>query len=174
MNCLDIKTAIESEDDFDWTIVCSSRVLGCASPAGAMFAEFGYLNSGKCDKNDHQCKISPSSRKGLQNMNLTWNGPEYLVNMLKHNAVDLPDEAFSVLRLFPLYDWHSNNLYDNFANEDDQEIRPFVVDFDKLRRQARDFCLENAELTMDECDHLWDSHYAAVAAKFGADDILGW
>ena len=115
-----------------------------------------------------------SSHGGLENVNLTWSGPEYLVNMFRHNEVDLPEEAFSVLRLFSLCDWHSKNLYLNLANEDDQEIHPFVVDFDKLRRQAKHACLRDEELTTEECDLLWESHYAAIAAKFGADDVLEW
>lgn len=111
---------------------------------------------------------------GLENACLTWSGPEYMYNMLKFNDVDLPDEAFSVLRLFSLTDWHSKNLYDNLVNDDDSEVLPFVLDFDNLQRQARHSCLREAELTDEECDRLWDSHYASIAAKFDAGSCLHW
>lgn len=174
VNCLDMKTAIESEDDYDWTITCSSRVVGCASPENATFAEFQALNSDK-DKEQYKSPLGVYNlHSGLENVNLTWSGAEYLVQLFQHNNVDLPEEAFSVLRLFSLDDWHSKNLYETLTNEDDIEILPFVVDFDRLRRQTKATCLQNEELTTAECDHLWESHYAAIVGKFGADVVLNW
>lgn len=109
---------------------------------------------------------------GLETVLLSWTGPEYLYHCLKHNDVDMPDEGLAVLRLFPLYDWHSNKLHQNLVNEDDREIMPFVRDFDQLRRQSN--ALLTTELTDADCDRLWSSHYQRLAAKFGADEVLEW
>lgn len=171
-NCIDIKTAIESEDEYDWTVSFKSRVVGCASSVDSSFAEFSYLN---VDRNDERYKGAAGMYNlhcGLENVHLTWSGPEYLYHMLRHNDIDLPDEGFAVLRLFPLYDWHAKKLYDCLTNDDDREILPFVEDFDRLRRQALSSVED--ELTDADCDRLWSSYYARLAAKFGADDVLDW
>lgn len=174
INYFDIKTATESEDDFDWSILCCSRVVGCACPDDATLAEFRGLDDDRQESGFNSLSGMYSPHCGLENVKLSWTGPEYMRHVLKHNNVDLPDEAFSVLRLFLLYDWHTKNLYENLANDDDVDVRQFVISFDRLRRQARQECLRSTELSNVECDRLWHSHYAAIVAKFDAGNDLKW
>lgn len=174
---MDAKTGQESDDDFDWTILCTSRVLGCASPEGSTFSEFQSLNADLFEEqyNTRQGIYGPHHSGGLQNTILAWTGPEYLASMLHYNQVmDLPDEAYAVLRLFLLKDWHAKHLYAELASDDDREVLSFVVEFDALRWKATRDSLGQAELTTEECQHLWDSRYANIAAKFGADRELRW
>ena len=181
MNCLDASTAIASEDDYDWTTPCRSRVVGCAAPEDVIFAEFADLNRDVYDEKYSSPLGMYSMHCGLENVLLTWSGPEYLFYMLKHNEVDLPVEGFSVLRLFPLYDWHTKNLYKNLANEDDEDTLSFVVGFDRIRRSVRQDTLKKHKLgqellSEEECDKLWHSYYAGIASKFnaGPDRLLHW
>jgi hypothetical protein len=94
--------------------------------------------------------------------------------MLKHNEVELPDEAFAVLRLFALKDWHTNQYHEILTNEDDIDSLPFVKDFNDLRQDARKIMYASAELTDNECDALWNSYYARIAKKYGADGALNF
>lgn len=172
VNSINVKTAIESEDDYDWTIPTKSRVVGCASSVDSTFAEFAYLDPDQQDERYNGAVGMYTPQCGLANVLLIWSGTEYLYHCLKHNDVDLPEEGLAVLRLFPLFDWHSKKLYENLMDEDDREIMPFVRDFDQLRRQA--ISSLKVELTDAECDRLWYSHYERLAAKFGAEGILEW
>ena len=165
-------TAIESEDEFDWTIAAKSRVVGCSSSVRSTFAEFACLNSDEQDERYNTPLGMYTSHCGLENVFLAWTGPEYLYHCLQHNDIDLPEEGLAVLRLFPLYDWHSNKVYENLMNYEDREIMPFVRDFDQLRRQAS--ATISDELMDADCDRLWTSHYERLAAKFGADEVLQW
>ncbi|CAB9526378.1 Inositol oxygenase [Seminavis robusta] len=166
--------AAGENDDYDWTLPSTSRVVGCAHPNNAIFTEFKDLNSDEHDDR-YSTPLGVYTRHcGLANVDLTWSGPEYLHMMLQHNEVDLPQEGFDLLRLFQLRDWHTKGLYDSLANEDDEEIQSFIVDFDQLRKHTLEVCLSSPELTDTECDQLWRSHYACIAAKFGADVVLEW
>ena len=94
--------------------------------------------------------------------------------MLKHNCVDIPEEGLQMIRLAPFYDWHTNNLYSNLANEDDQALRPLVADFADLIRRSKNECFGAEELTDEECDALWNEHYADIANKYAASGNLRW
>ena len=51
---------------------------------------------------------------------------------------------------------------------------PFVKEFDQVRRSARKTFFNSLEITDDDCDLLWDSHYSHIAKKYGADGQLSW
>ena len=97
-----------------------------------------------------------------------------MYNMLRHNKVYIPEDGLSVLRLFSLDDWHRKNLYSVFTNEEDDDVLPFVKDFDHLRRSARKAFFTSTEMTDEECNELWDSHYSHIARKYGASEKLLW
>lgn len=174
INCIDTNTAIASEDDYDWTTPCRSRIVGCATPENAIFSEFASLNVDEYDERYNSPLGMYNAHCGLENVFLNWSGPEYMYHMLKYNNAGLPEEGLSVIRLFPLFDWHSSKLYESLANDDDEDIRSFVADFDRLRRAVRQDTLEAEELSDEECNSLWTSYYAGIAAKFSCDGVLKW
>jgi inositol oxygenase len=172
VNCIDSK----SKHDYDWTICSRSRVVGCAAPLDVTFSEFRCLNADEQDPSYSTSEGIYQPRCGLENVLLTWTGPNYMYNLLKYNNIAIPDEGFSILRLFSLYDWHTNNHYDTFANDEDWDARPFVLDFYEIRKMAHRTRTEDhpKELSDDECENLWNTHYSHVLQKYEAGGFLAW
>jgi hypothetical protein len=170
VNRIDSKTAIESEDEYDWSRASRSHVVGCGAPDRASFAEYRYLNADARENTTPQGMYD--LRCGLANVMLAWTGPEYLFHMLQHNEALIPQEGLAMLRYFSLGDWHTHDEYSHLANEDDEDLKLFVAEFDTLRRTSRKECVE--DLTHEECDQLWDGHYLQIAAKYGLSGTLEW
>lgn len=174
MNYIDIATAAESEDDYDWTITSRSRVVGCAAPERTTFEEFRRLNS---DEKDSRYRTSQGMYKlhcGLDNVLLAWTGPEYMYHMLRHNKTSLPEEGLAMLRYFALVDWHSRNAYEHLADADDLDARELAAEFDQIRQSVRRECSDMEDPSDEECDKLWDEHYYFVVAKYVGTDELMW
>ena len=171
---IDSKMSKEFEcDGYNWTCASRSRVVGCTAPEFASFAEFRRLNA---DERKFAGTASSQgmyeSHCGLEMVLLMWTGPEYLVHMLKHNTDCLPEEGLYMLRYFSLIDWHTHHQYSHLTNEEDENLKSFVADFDTLRLAARD--LGKEEMTDDECNKLWVNHYFQIAAKYGLSGELKW
>jgi inositol oxygenase len=173
-NLIDMVTAVESENDYDWTISSRGRVVGCTPPASITFGEYRSLNADEYDPTYNSLQGMYDLHCGFDNVLLAWTGPEYMYYMLKHNEVNIPDEGLKMLRLASLYDWHTNNAYSQFATEDDEDVQMSVADFDELIRAARDETRDCNEMCSTDCEGLWKSHYADIATKYGADGNLMW
>jgi len=170
---VDMKTKIEAENDFDWTIITRSRVVGCGAPTCSPFSEFRSLNKDERSNEYSSPQGMYDLHCGLENVLMTWTGPEYMHFLLRHNQVAIPEEGLAMLRYFTLGDWHTYNEYEHLENADDRGVKAFVGEFDQLRRAAsRDGELE--ELSDGECDRLWRQHYGYICEKFGLDGELRW
>jgi len=169
-----MKTAAESEDDYDWTITCRSRVIGCAAPARANFSEFRNLNADERDSRYSTPLGLYSHGCGLNKVLMAWTGPEYMYHMLKHNESLIPEEGLAMLRYFSLGDWHTHDEYQQLTNDDDAVFQPFVAEFDYLRRETRRQCNGINDLSNEECEKLWDEYYGSIVAKYCGDDALMW
>lgn len=174
LNCIDSMAGAGFDNDIDWTICCTSRAIGCRAPEGAIFHEFRGLNGDEKDSKYNSPLGMYEAHCGFENVMLTWTGPEYMYQMLKHNHVDIPEEGYSILRLFPLRDWHSKGGYSILQNEDDKDVKSFITDFDDLRRDARNSRSNIVELSDEDCDLLWDTHYSHIVSKYGGDGLLKW
>jgi len=174
ISCIDPSTLSDSDEDYNWTFAIRSRVLGCAPPPRANFGEFRYLDPDL--RNQPQSYNTPNGiyqeHCGLEQLLLSWTGPEYMYFMLKHNGASLPEEGFGVLRLFPLGDWHTHDEYINFTNHMDAEMKECVFDFDKLRKRIRRECVE--DLSEEEGDTLWEDYYENLAYKYDCGHALHW
>ncbi len=176
VNCLDPETAQDSKDDFDWTISCSSRVVGCPIPDGSLFRDLQSL-SYTDETGDESYGTSAGMYRlhcGLNNVMFAWTGPEYMYHMLIHNHVEIPEDGFAMLRFFPLEDWHSRRLYNQLLSEDDHDMQLLVKDFHKFLQAKERGCEEALEMTRDDCEELWKSHYSHIAVKYKADGSLRW
>lgn len=170
----------DDKGDYDWTVVCHSRVIGCSPPMRALLVgphdefrtmcldEEDPLYSTELGMYEQGC--------GLSNVLMQWTGPEYMYWMLHHNGAMLPELALQIIRYFPLSGWHRRGEYSNLTNTSDGSIRDIVTDFDEARRIARRECvLENvSELSDSDCDKLWQSYYFPIAAKYGCGGELSW
>jgi hypothetical protein len=134
------------DNGHDWTLTSTSRVVedGNASMRG----------------------------KGLLHTPLTWTGPEYMFHWMRRNQLSLPDEALRLMRLTLLEEWHTQGLYVDVSDSADADIQlqcsELYVTLQKVQKETI------SELTDDECNGLWKSHYARIASKFGASGILKW
>ena len=169
------RTGQMAEMVFDWTKSSRSRVVGCKVPEKATFREFRHLNTDEDDLRYNSDIGVYQEHCGLENVFLMWSGCEYMYNLLRHNNVSLPEEAFAILRYYPLGDWHEHHKYSSITNDADEDMLPFVQEFDALRRKVRIKCVDcGGDLTEDEISFLWDSHYAKIATKYNCDRILNW
>jgi inositol oxygenase len=174
VNFIDMNTAVESEDDYDWTITCRSRIVGCKAPDRVNFNEFRALNADESDTRYNSSLGMYYHGCGLDKVLLAWTGPEYMYHMLKHNESLIPQEGLAMLRLFSLGDWHSHDEYKQLTNADDAVVQPLVAEFDQLRRETRRRCNSIDEMTDEQCDKLWDDHYGSIVAKYCGDEDLSW
>ena len=169
----------DDEDDFDWTIYVDARVMGCKAFKDATFAEFRHLNPDQGDARYNTTNGFYSNHVGLENVLLSWTSSEYMHGMLRHNRVRLPREAYTILKLFPLVDWHTRGKHTSLSNETDEELKPFVADFYELMHRSRKMvrsrgCASHREITDKECHDLWTNHHSLIAQKYGAGGILDW
>jgi len=185
---------VGSDGTYDWTLASRSRVLGCPVPERVVFGEFQSLRPP--DKNDSTpcCSnsINNNNKKdapttgmyephcGLENVELCWTGPEYMYHMLQHNGIAVPEEGLAMLRLASLSDWHSGHAYAALESQDDAEVRQFVAEFDNLlqtaaaRKPSRMVVGTTEELSNEDCEMLWTSHYEDIALKYNVGDLLQW
>jgi hypothetical protein len=170
---LDLETKDMAESVYDWTISSRSRVVGCKAPGCASFNEFRHLNMDEEDSRYNTDAGVYSEHCGLGNVCLMWSGCEYTYHLLKHNSC-LPYEGLAMIRYFLLGDWHEQNQYRALTNEDDDDVLPFVSEFDALRRRVRLRCMDFTDLSDEQCHNLWDDHYSLVAAKYGCDHLFDW
>jgi len=159
---------------YDWTISTRSRVVGCAIPNCATFSEFRHLNTDVLDARYSTDTGVYEANCGLDNVLLLWSGPEYMYHLLRHNQTALPLEALAMVRYYLLGDWHEHHEHTSITNEYDEDMLPWVSDFDRLRRKTRLECLDCVDLSDEQCAYLWDSHYSRTAAKYDCDRLFAW
>jgi GNAT superfamily N-acetyltransferase len=176
----DTDTGDGEDFEFDWTIHVDSRVLGCKASEHSTFAEFRHLNPDGGDVRYNTTNGLYDEHVGLENVLLSWTSSDYMYDMLKHNHVRLPGEAYSILQLFPLVDWHRRGRHSSLSNETDEELKPFVAEFYELVDRSRETMIRaeggtnSEEMSDGECGELWKNHYSLIANKYGAGGILEW
>ena len=159
---------------YDWTISTRSRIVGCATPDCATFSEFRHLNTDSLDGRYNTDTGVYESNCGLDSVMLLWSGAEFMYHLLRHNHTALPMEALAIVRYFLLGDWHEHHEYTSITNEYDNDMLPWVRDFDRLRRKTRLECLDCVDLSDEQCTYLWESHYSRIAAKYDCDHLFEW
>eukprot|EP00581_Thalassiosira_minuscula_P008155 CAMPEP_0183712310 /NCGR_PEP_ID=MMETSP0737-20130205/7467_1 /TAXON_ID=385413 /ORGANISM="Thalassiosira miniscula, Strain CCMP1093" /LENGTH=727 /DNA_ID=CAMNT_0025940899 /DNA_START=123 /DNA_END=2306 /DNA_ORIENTATION=- len=163
-----------AESIYDWTISSRSRVVGCRIPQRATFREFRHLNMDEEDPRYNSGNGVYQANCGLDNVFLMWSGCEYLYYLLKANGAQLPEEAFAMIRYYLLGDWHEHGEYSSLTNGDDEDMLPFIQEFDALRRRVRLKCVECGNLSDEQCSFLWNNHYGDIAAKYKCDHVFNW
>eukprot|EP00536_Pseudo-nitzschia_multiseries_P005948 jgi/Psemu1/191914/e_gw1.121.138.1 len=167
----------DDDDDFDWTIYVDTRVMGCKASKHSTFAEFRHLNPDEGNTRYNTRTGSYPEHVGLEHVLLSWTGSDYMYYMLKHNDVRLPKEAYAILKLFPLVDWHSRGQHTALSSDDDEELKLFIADFHDICQRSHNMILCNdgfEEMSDEECTNLLTNHYGLIAHKYGAGGILRW
>jgi len=105
-----------------WGIVGDTFVVGCRIPDQIVFPEF---NESSPDMKDARYKTANGMYEegcGLDAVICSWGHDEYLYSVLKHNKVDLPEEALYVIRYHSLYLYHDKQQYEQFLNKKDKDM----------------------------------------------------
>ena len=112
-----------------WALVGDTFITGCEIPDTIIFSEFNSLNK------DHlqydKLGVYKEKNIGLNNVLCSFGHDEYLYRMLRYNKINLPEEAFYMIRYHSLYLWHYNNEYSYFENELDLKMKPWVQLFNR-------------------------------------------
>ena len=124
------------------------------------------------------------SHHGLDAVEMTWTGPEYMYHMLQRNDIVVPNEGLLMLRLASLSNWHTPArggcaAYTTLESASDVEVKPLVTELDLMlcavaRQHQQQQHTTATELSAADCNALWTSHYADVVAKYNVDGLLAW
>ena len=68
-------------------------------------------------------------KQGLNNVFCCFGHDEYLYRLLKYNKVELPIEAYYMIRFHSLYLWHNKDQYSHLEDNQDKEMKPWVKKF---------------------------------------------
>ncbi|CAJ1969434.1 unnamed protein product [Cylindrotheca closterium] len=168
------------EEGYDWTICSQSVLIGSngGDPARSLHPNL-QCASGETPANNKNIIVADRRIRhdGLGNYDaaLLWTGPEYMYNMLKHNGIDLPEEAFAVLRWFPVNQSERQQQCSKaLAETIDRDVLGIVQDFCDVRETARRNLFFTQELHEFDCTSLWNSHFSRIFEKYGADKHLQW
>lgn len=164
------------DSDFDWTLPdVDSRVVGCKATTGSPWSHMRCLSPDEDDSRYNTHVGMYSRRCGLEKVLLSWGSSEYMYYMLKHNKVGLPDEAFKLLKLGPLVDWHSYDKHRDLSTDEDERARQSASDFYNLCQKATRSVAGGTRMSDSECLALWQSHYSFVVRKYvGTSGKLSW
>jgi inositol oxygenase len=148
-----------------WATVGDTYPVGCAPSSSVVFREQFDL----CPDQNHptystqQGIYAPNC--GLDNVLMTWGHDEYLYQVLRHNNTTLPDEALYMIRYHSFYPWHTGGSYRHLTNEHDENMLPWVQEFNKFDLYSK------CDLTPD-CDAL-KAYYQTLIDKY-CPGLLSW
>jgi inositol oxygenase len=156
------------EINLDWTVsdMMGRAVGGKTDTAVSPRLEPLYSNSDQ-DKRHYSQNVTSARNCGMENVLLSWTSNEYMYHMLKRNNVGLPAEAFKLLKLGPLVDWHKHGKHQEFSDDSDEQAKQSVADFHSLCYRARRILVKSGkDMSDNDCDALWQSHYSFVVRKY--------
>ena len=145
-------------EDTQWGIVGDTFIVGCEIPNTIVFPEFNELNKDKYDKFGIYEKSI-----GLNNVYCSFGHDEYLYKLLKFNNIDLPEEAFYMIRFHSLYLWHDKNEYEFLENDKGKKMKSYVKLFNKYDLYTKS----------DKKENLVDlkKYYQNIVKKYIPDEI---
>ena len=114
-----------------WALVGDTYVVGCKIPDSVILPGYNKLNPDKDDSRYNSKMGIYTEGIGLNNVLCAFGHDEYLYRLLKFNKVELPLEAYYMIRFHSMYLWHQQNEYQHLENEEDKKMKPWVQLFNK-------------------------------------------
>jgi inositol oxygenase len=102
--------------------------------------------------------------QGLSSAKASFGHDEYLYQLLRFNNVDLPEEAYYMIRFHSLYPWHKENAYDWLEDETDRKMKWWVRNFNKYDLYTK------APRKVDEVKA--KKYYGELIKKYFKDEIV--
>lgn len=115
-----------------WAIVGDTFIVGCKLPDSLIFSEYNNENK-DFNNNKYNTKLGIYKENcGLDNVKCSWGHDEYLYQILKYNNINLPEEAYYIIRYHSLYAYHDKNEYNYFMNEKDKKLKNWLKIFNNF------------------------------------------
>lgn len=128
-----------------WAIVGDTFIVGCALPKQILYPEFNKHNP---DMRNHDYNTELGIYKpncGLDNVLCSWGHDEYLYQVLRYNKINIPEEAYYIIRFHSLYSYHKNSEYSKITNEKDKKMLKWLNLFNNY-----DLYTKTEELTVTD------------------------
>ena len=114
-----------------WGIVGDTFIVGCKLPESIVFPQFNQENPDMVNMNYNSKFGMYREHCGLDNVMCSWGHDEYLYQILKYNRVNLPEEAYYIIRFHSLYSYHTHYEYQHFMDEKDERMFEWLERFNK-------------------------------------------
>ena len=151
-------------EDTQWGLVGDTFILGHRIPNTVILPQYNDLNADHLKyKNSKYGSYQPHC--GLNNTLCAFGHDEYLYQLLKFNEIQLPEEAYYMIRYHSLYLWHDKNEYGHLENETDKKMKEWVKKFNKYDLYTKD---ENTQLNLKELR----SYYDNIVKKYIKKDLF--
>ena len=109
-----------------WAVVGDTFPVGCAYSDKIVYPQFFAANPDSKDPR-YQSEAGVYERGcGLDKIDISWGHDEYLYHVVKDY---LPDEALYMIRYHSFYPWHKEGAYQQFMNDRDRQMLPWVKEF---------------------------------------------
>lgn len=139
-----------------WGLVGDTFITGCKIPDSIILPEYNKLNS---DNNKYDKIGLYKENIGLENTLCCFGHDEYLYRMLKYNNINLPEEAYYMIRYHSLYLWHEQNEYSYFENEKDKKMKKWVKLFNKYDLYTKDNSIKDWKKVLSYYDNLVKKYF---------------
>lgn len=151
-------------EDTQWGLVGDTFILGHRIPHTIIFPEYNELNE------DHRKYInskygSYQPNCGLNNIICSFGHDEYLYRLLKFNKIELPEEAYYMIRFHSLYLWHNENEYGHLENDKDKKMKSWVQKFNKYDLYTKN---DNKKLDLESLR----AYYDVIIKKYFKGEIF--
>ena len=84
--------------DKQWGIVGDTFIVGCQIPDEIIYPDFSKENPDMSNEKYNTRLGIYKQNCGLENVMCSWGHDEYLYQILKYNKIDLPEEAYYIIR----------------------------------------------------------------------------
>lgn len=149
-----------------WSTVGDTFVVGCKPAKSIVFSETTFLNNPDTKNPKYNTELGIYTRNcGLNKLTMSWGHDEYLYQVLKHNNCKIPIEGLYAIRFHSFYPWHTGNDYTYFEDQQDREMKKWVLEFNK-------FDLYTKSVDLPDIDKL-RPYYESLAQKF-MPGVLDW
>ncbi|TRY58658.1 hypothetical protein DNTS_024798 [Danionella cerebrum] len=149
-----------------WAVVGDTFPVGCRFQNSIVFRNSTFEGNpdGKNPKlNSEFGMYEPQC--GLDNVLMSWGHDEYLYQVMKFNQCKIPEEGLYMIRFHSFYPWHSNGDYMHLCNEKDNQMLPWVKEFNKFDLYTKSEDLPDVEALKP--------YYQGLIDKF-CPGLLSW
>ncbi|CAG5119184.1 unnamed protein product [Candidula unifasciata] len=116
-----------------WATVGDTFVVGCAPDPSIVFGVESFSKNPDVNDPRYNTKYGMYSPNcGLDNVLMSWGHDEYLYRVLAGNHHALPDEALYMIRFHSFYPYHTSGAYSHLTNDKDNEMIPWIKEFNKF------------------------------------------